>query len=400
MSSTVPETVRTKHRSGHAEALIVEPEGLGPYVQMWERLAQNTVTPNPFYEPWMLLPAIESIASRDGLHILLIFGPGEQNGAQRLWGLFPLQLQTRCLHLPIRTFAFWQHFYCYLTVPLIDQDHVEEVLDCFWRWVETNPLNCRILDTNYFLAEGPFHAAWADSLIGRCTLVLNEHPRAVQIRAASFESYVQDQFSKKRQNAMLQRRRQLERAGEVVYREVESIAEVSGWVDQFLALEAGGWKGKQRTAIAQHPGDTEFFRAMTHGAFARNRARLLSLECNGQPIAMNLTLTAADGAFIFRIAYDEDYAKYSPGLLLELQHLRQWHGGAQTNWVDSGAAPHHPMFDVISNGRRVIRRTLVSNGSSAGDFLVSFLPLMRWLRHTVLPHRSLTSRVRKDAENA
>ncbi|MGA2597904.1 MAG: GNAT family N-acetyltransferase [Bryobacteraceae bacterium] len=363
------------------QTICVSPAELLQFRGAWEQLVENALVPNVFFEPWMLLPAIEHLREDDNLHFLLVHGPAVSNGARKLWGLFPLQVQHRCLHLPLRTLALWQHRYCYLTAPLIERHHAEEVLDAFWRWFETNPLGCRILDTNYLLADGPFHTAWADFLIGRCTLVLNEFPRGLQTRAASYESYIETQLSKKRHHALSRSRRHLEQLGSLVSRQIDRVGDLELWMEKFLRLESSGWKGRQGTALASKPEDAQYFRELTNAAFRKGRATLLSLELNGNPIAMKHVLSADDGSFDFKIAYDEDYSKYSPGLLLELDHLRMFHSESRSNWIDSGASARHPLFDLVSNERRLIRRTLISNGSRRGDFYVSALPLMRWLKH-------------------
>lgn len=363
------------------QTVCVSPAALIELRGAWEQLVESAIVPNIFYEPWMLLPAIEHLREDEDLRFLLVHGPAASNGTRPLWGLFPLQIQTRCLHLPLRTLALWQHRYCYLTAPLIERHHVDEVLDAFWRWFEKNPLGCRILDTNYLLADGPFHNAWADFLIGRCTLVLNEYGRGFQTKADSYDSYIGNQLSRKRLHALNRSRRHLEELGSVVSREIENIGDVDLWVEQFLQLESSGWKGRQGTAMATTRQDALYFRELTFAAFAERRATLLSLELNGHPIAMKHILLAVDGSFDFKIAYDEGYSKYSPGLLLELDHLRMFHRSCRTAWIDTGASARHPLFDLVSNERRIIRRALISNGTWRGDFYVSALPLLRWLRH-------------------
>lgn len=364
---------------------LVAAHGLHEYQKQWAELARCAIAPNVFYEPWMLLPAVEHVREHEDLHFVLIFGPPER-GVAPLWGFFPLEVQSRCLHLPIRTLAFWQHRYCYLTLPLIHAGHVEQALDMFWRWMERNPLGCHILDTNYLLGEGPFHAAWADFLIGRYTLILNEHPRGLQTHAGSFDAYISGLLSKKRYHALTRSRRHLETLGSLEYREVANAACVGPWVDQFLQLESSGWKGtNDGGAIAKRANDAQYFRGMTEEGFRQDRVSLLSLLLDGRPIAMKHTLRAGDGGFIFKIAYDEAFAKYSPGVLLELDHLGCWQDGRQTRWMDTCASPRHSLFNLISNERRIIRRALVSSGSLTGDLFISALPLLRWLGHRLRP---------------
>ena len=380
MSATSPAVIKQAQRTA-ASVRLVSCDALRRYVPAWENLAASALEPNVFYEPWMLLPAIEHIRDCEKIEVMLISGPPGPDGEEPLWGLFPLDVQRKCLHLPMRTLALWQHRYCYLTVPLVHKDHVGQVIDAFWRWFENNSLGCRVLDTNYLLGEGPFHTAWADSLIGRYVLVLNEHPRGLQMRAPSFESYLANQLSKKRHHTLRRGLRHLEELGRVGYREVAFIAHVEDWIEQFLHLESAGWKGRDGGAIAIRKEDAAFFRDITYAGFAHGRARLLSLDLNGNPIAMKLVLTSEDGGHIFKIAYDERYSKYSPGVILELEDLERWHSGSKINWIDSCASARHPLYDLISNERRVIRRTLISNGSQRGDLFISALPLLRWVSH-------------------
>jgi len=180
VASAAPRPVKTAPRTE-----VVGSQQLRSYEAAWSKLATSAAVPNVFYEPWMLLPAIEHLADGADLQFLLVFGPAAQNGTEELWGLFPLEIQSKTLKLPVRTLAFWQHRYCFLAVPLIHKSHVWPVLEAFWRWFEQNPFQCRILDTNYLLAEGSFHWAWADFAIGRASLALNEYPRAFLEPAAT-----------------------------------------------------------------------------------------------------------------------------------------------------------------------------------------------------------------------
>jgi hypothetical protein len=100
---------------------------------------------------------------------------------------------------------------------------------------------------------------------------------------------------------------------------------------------------------------------------------------------MRHTLLAGCGSYAFRTAYDEHYAKYSPGLLLELETMRQIEAHREVRWMDSCAAPRHPLLTRIWRERRMVRRSLFSNGSAFADLLISALPLARWLAKTLRP---------------
>jgi hypothetical protein len=368
-------------RADSLRVLLVEAQQLRNYESAWWQLSGNTLVPNVFYDPWMLLPAVERYSQPERLRFVLVFGPADSDNIEPLWGFFPLELQDKCLHLPIRTLAFWQHRNCHLTVPLIFADKVWEVLDGFWRWFERNPLGCHILDTNFLPAEGRFHAVWTDFAIGRSSIMLRDFPRAFLAASGTASSYISAAFSKKHYDEYLRQERRLAELGKLEYRQVEDPAAVDAWLDEFLELEAAGWKGGEGgAAFSKREEDSTYFREMTHRGFGLDRVMLLSLTLNGKAIAMKHNLQSGDGSFALRIAYDESYAKYSPGVLLELDNIRRVFAHPQVKWQDSCAKPRHVMANRIWRERRMLRRTLFSDGSRPGEFWMAFLPMLRWVR--------------------
>ena len=57
--------------------------------------------------------------------------------------------------------------------------------------------------------------------------------------------------------------------------------------------------------------------------------------------------------FSFKTAFDEDYSRFSPGVLLQQANLDLL-DHPQIDWVDSCAAPGHPMIDSVWRERRAL----------------------------------------------
>src|SRR6266478_5680049 len=53
--------------------LLTDSAELEALQDAWEELAAASVEPNPFYEPWMLLPALRSFARRERVEVVLVF---------------------------------------------------------------------------------------------------------------------------------------------------------------------------------------------------------------------------------------------------------------------------------------------------------------------------------------
>ena len=385
VEAKVPKTSSAPTSSGLSVRLI-DAKQLPAYEHQWRELSSAAVVPNAFYEPWCLLPALDRLTHGRQVSFLLVFGPLDKDGTEPLWGFFPLEIHRGYLNLPVKVLSFWQHLYCFLTVPLIARSQAWEVLEMFWNWFEDNPFGCRFLDTNSFLAEGPLHEIWTDFLIGRQFTMLSEYPRAFLTPEGNLESYLQSNVRKKHYDEFLRLERRFAEQGKLEYRQVEEIGEVDSFIDQFLRLEASGWKGRPRGgAFVLDERSAAYFRDMTRRGFLERRVWLLTLSCNGRVAAMKHNLMTGGGGFTFKIAFDEDYAKYSPGLLLELENIRRAFADPQIHWLDSCALARHPMANRIWKERRMIRQTLISDNSWVGDFWIAVFPFLRWIKKQFKP---------------
>jgi hypothetical protein len=107
---------------------------------------------------------------------------------------------------------------------------------------------------------------------------------------------------------------------------------------------------------------------------------MIALKLNDKPIAMKCNFLTRYGAFAFKIAFNEEFARYSPGVLLELENMHQINLMPEIEWMDSCAISEHFMINRLWTGRRTIETLVCSTGKGAADFLVSALPLIRWFK--------------------
>ena len=73
------------------------------------------------------------------------------------------------------------------------------------------------------------------------------------------------------------------------------------------------------------------------GAALRWRLERLAIRLDGKPLAMLATFLCSPGAFSFKTAFDESFARFSPGVLLQRENLELL-ARADIDWVDSCAA--------------------------------------------------------------
>jgi len=101
-----------------------------------------------------------------------------------------------------------------------------------------------------------------------------------------------------------------------------------------------------------------FFRETLAAAWDAGRLQFLRLDLGGRPIAMLVNFLTPPGSFSFKTVFDEGFARFSPGVLIQLENLAIL-DNPDIAWMDSCAAQEHPMIDSLWTERRAIVRATV-----------------------------------------
>ncbi|MBL0214159.1 MAG: GNAT family N-acetyltransferase [Myxococcales bacterium] len=362
-------------------------EGLAAHAAAWEELAAHAADPNPFYEPYALRAALANVSPPQGIEVVLVWAPNPlPKQPAFLVGLFPLVRHTRYKGLPLTTLGTWKHLYAYLGTPLVRIERAAETIEAFLDWLRDDS-GAQLFVWDTIGSDTAVRHALTDALNHRGLAAFQEerHTRAIFRPAASTEAYLDRSIPGKKRKELRRQERRLAEHGPVVF---DDAGDPDAWIDEFLALEARGWKGQGGTALKDDPTARALFRAYCHGARARGTWMAMTLRLGGRPIAMKCNLRAGTGALAFKIAYDEEFARYSPGVLLELEHVRRLHEPGAPSWVDSGAAAHHPMINHLWRDRVGIETLITPTGPTIGALAVAALPLVRLARGAVRRLRS------------
>lgn len=362
------------------------------HVSDLETLAASAIEPNIFYEPWFLMPAVAAFASDQRLEFVFIYAddPGYMTGPKILCGFFPLERRDRYHGLPVSVVSLWKHIHCYLCTPLIKRGYGTECLETFFEWLNTDAGSSSLMEFSLIRADGPFRQLLVETFNDRATLTYTpeSHTRALFCPATDAEQYLENALPLKQRKGLKRREAQLGMNGKLEYVSLERDGDVQSWIAGFLDLEAGGWKGREGSALACDEGNRTFFNAITTAAFQRDRLVMLALYLNERPIAYRCSLLAEPGAFSFKIAYDEGYARYSPGVLLHVENIRYLHSRPEIRWMDSCTSPDNSMLNQLWPDRRALTTLVVGTGRSLGDLVVATMPLLRWLKRKLQRRKS------------
>lgn len=338
---------------GSTQPLRVEAPGGGAinaaWRTAWDALAQHASEPNPFAERWFVEASLDNLAKRDAVHIL-----GVWEGAE-LIGIIPLTMPKRYGRLPVRHVENWIHYHSFVGTPLIragsEADFWRALLDALDHadWARG------FLHLTWLVENGPVHTALRS--VRRADTVWRS-TRALLHSTLDPQAYYEATVRKKKRKEINRLKTRLAELGEIRCIRFDGREPVDAWCDAFLALEASGWKGEAGSALGCATNTARFFRDAIAGAAAAGRIEMLRLDVAGKPIAMLVNFLTPPGSFSFKIAFDEDYARFSPGVLIQLENLDILNH-KDIDWMDSCAVENHPMINSLWGERRTMIRVTV-----------------------------------------
>lgn len=315
----------------------------------WTALAAEVAEPNAFYMPELLCAALDHLEAGE-VRVLEAQAGGE------LVGLIPVLPDARYGRLPLGCVSNWMHRHCFFGAPLIRKG--AEV--AAWReWLDQ-------LDAapwaRGFLHLSGLDAAGANAAALEALCVEQRRPweevhrydRAMLRSELEAERYWETHVRAKKRKELRRLQKRLAELGKVESRLLTDREELAAWCSEFLALQASGWKGTEGTALACGIGDAAFFRAACAATFDSGELHFLRMDLDSRAIAMLVNFRHGEGAFSFKIAFDEALGRFSPGVLIEIANLHAVQGDPAIGWMDSCAAADHPMIDSLWAERRTI----------------------------------------------
>ncbi|HEY7267396.1 MAG TPA: GNAT family N-acetyltransferase [Solirubrobacterales bacterium] len=324
-------------------------------VERWAELGRAAACPNPFYEPDFVLPALEHFGGRE-LELLVAL-----DHAGGWVGLMPVERRRRWGRLLGAALTGWKHVHCFLESPLLARGSEDVAAEAMLREARQE---APLIAFDRLPVDGPAAAALASACrgIGAKPIIWKTFERAALKRRPE-DDYVRSTVGSKHFRDLRRKGRKLEsKLGELAV--VERAGDPQA-VEDFLTLEASGWKGDAGTALAGGPG-AGFFRAICERFADGERLQMLALQAGDRVVAMQSALKAGEGLFCFKIAYDESLGRFSPGTRLMAETASEFHRRSELQWVDSCAKPNSEPMERLWPDRRELSTILVPGAGAKG----------------------------------
>jgi CelD/BcsL family acetyltransferase involved in cellulose biosynthesis len=322
---------------GAVELSLEEMEAAGAE---WADLAARALEPNAFYEPGFALPAARHFPPNARPRFVVV----RQGG--RMTGFFPVDDSGASMGDGL--LRLWVHKLSALATPLVDRDEPAGAIAAFLDWAEAQTGAAGVVFSR-LPAAGRFRAALTELAEERARRIepLDSFERAALLPGGDADAKFALAAGSRRKLGELRRlRRRLEEMGRVAFQISASPEEVRRTTEEFLALEASGWKAG-RGALLSEPSLATFLRSATRLLASEGRCRIHALRLDGRPIAMGIVIESQNRSYFWKIAYDERFRSQAPGVQLAhalgvTQLVRP-----EVELTDSCAIPDHPMIDRV-----------------------------------------------------
>jgi CelD/BcsL family acetyltransferase involved in cellulose biosynthesis len=288
----------------------------------WSTLTKNGPCAEPFFQQYWLQAFAATNVPESSLAVVV----GSDGSTIR--GLLPLQRTNRFFgSLPARGLRSLSAIHSCRYDLIHNEEDPAPLAAVVWRALRETP-GWQVLEALDVPEDGSYRhivdSAQADGFVTGVWptrrspfLVLPESAQGALPQAALTNCPREHKSYRSRLGAKL---RQLQREGRVEF-EV-CTRDHPRVLEEFMTLEASGWKGARGSAIGLNWRLVEQYRRIAAGAAESGHLRIYTLRVDKRPIAMQFGIAMGGTYYAPKVAYAEEYGRFSPGQLL-VHHIIQ-----------------------------------------------------------------------------
>ncbi|RCS22477.1 GNAT family N-acetyltransferase [Phyllobacterium salinisoli] len=359
-----------------------------------EYLTYRTIEPNIFFNPRFLAPAMPRLDDRQVRFMVM---RDENEVRSRLRFLMPYTIERPGLTVSAPIIRAWATPFGPQGTPLIDRDDPVSVLEDLFDILSRKHLKMpEVLVLPNMRANGTVAQLIRSIAMGR-NLPLTSIERVERPFLESQmegDSYLRHAIGSHHRRDYARLWRKLAAQGTLTYSVARSPEEIRRRFEDFLVLEAKGWKGKRGSAMAVDRYRAAFAREAVNRLAERDLARLHTLEFEGRVVAILIVFIESGEAWTWKTAYDESLSAYSPGTLLMIEVVKNHLEDPNIARTDSCAVPDHPVMSRLFRERETIETLVIGLNPGADRATQQAASQIHLYRRTLDIARIVRNRIR------
>ncbi len=340
--------------------LAIYPASAGfDLVEELDFLCNRTIEPNIFFNPRFLAPAMPRLEDRE-VRLAVIRDGDEFKSRLRL--LAPFSIEKPAVPIGVSIMRTWSNPFGPLGTPLVDRDDPQGVIEDFISMLSRPHLRLpKVLVMPEIRLDGAVAAIIRNVAESRgLPLISNGRvDRPFLESSLGGDDYLKASLRSHHYREFQRLKRRLSDQGRLEHHVARGPEEIRLAVEAFLSLEASGWKGRRRTAMAADRYRAAFAREAVYSLAELDLCRVHSLTLDDKVIASLIVFVEAGVAYTWKTAYDEAYSAHSPGTLLMIEMTRQHLEDPNIDLTDSCAVPDHPVMSRLWSERKPIGTLII-----------------------------------------
>ncbi|MEP7156014.1 MAG: GNAT family N-acetyltransferase [Betaproteobacteria bacterium] len=351
-------------------------------IQAWQSLEQRAISANAYLSPHFALPALRNMDTDKTTMVVCVERQTGSDTTLAGVGIFERCAASR--EFPLPHLASYRSRHSFLSGLLVDREDTAAVMGAFFDFLTRPGADWHGVLFTDRIAEGPLAIAMEQAARER-GFEWNENyrtQRAVLLPATAGENYLEVQLPAARRKDLRRRMRRLQDLGQVAWRARVGADVTADCVDRFVELEHMGWKESSGTSLRANPTDEIFFREMISSFRSNDKLFFTELVVNDKVVASTSNLVSGNAGFAFKLCWHPDYAKSAPGVLNEVELIRNAPELCRgLDYIDSGAS-EGSFMDELWSGRQQLTSgnfALTTVGKQAQRAVRQIRKLKNWL---------------------
>jgi CelD/BcsL family acetyltransferase involved in cellulose biosynthesis len=302
------------------EILVGGVEIIGKIFADWTALCEEGASNQPFFRPEWFAAFVKNFENE---FMLLTVRRGG-----KLRAVLPLVKKSGNLHgVPARKLqaVFNVNTQRFDLVHEADESKRKEIVEALWKEIKKqgkwDVLEMRLVEKDSWLkdllalaeSENYRTGVWQMDAAPFVTLPQGDDKKKV------IEDYFKS-FSKNRRQILGKKLRRLEKLGKVEFCVTRGYS--PELIEKYLALEAQSWKGRAGTAASSDEKVAQLHDDFARAVAERNALFVYELKLDGKTIAMYISIMYDRQTIGWKMSFDEEYARFSPGNLLFAEVLK------------------------------------------------------------------------------
>jgi len=349
-------------------------------ISAWADLEARASVPNAFLSPYFVLPAIKHLVSPD--NVFGVFVEKETTSIPSLVGVAFFKVGKPTRRFPLPHLEAFESIHSYLSGFLIDREYASDARRILYGWLAEKNHQWHGLYINNCPTEDLFteEARRIASDFAMQWTTYENWQRAV-LYPKNFDGIPISLPSKHALKDYQRLIRHLQAAGHFEWILLRGNEPLDKSIDEFIRLEHMGWKGEKGTSLYSNPNHLRFFQEMAKGFNQAGRLFFTEIRLDGARISSTANLISGRAGFGFKMGWDPQYARYSPGIVNVtkiMEHGKELLG--DLDYIDSSTTPESYIRKIWPGGRNLVEGML--SLSTLGKTVISSLSAAKKLKTT------------------